>query len=525
MNRVCLPQTELPGTSALFRDYVYHFDRVARFYDHSPADPESLRRAANAIAYPDERRMQLTAALRRFNGDNAAIDHLDLPDTVVVVTGQQVGLFSGPAYTIYKALTAVKMARRLTEDGIRAVPVFWLATEDHDFAEIDHTHAFDVLHRPVELKATGPHAPGQPVGTVPITHAPLEELKEALEGFLYRDDVMSLVEESYHPGKTFGQAFYDLLRRLLSGYGLVFIDPMAEDIRALAAPFLARALDAAPDLSASVLARSAGLRDAGYHAQVHFEPQTSLFFRLEDGLRLALRRRDSDYYHESRKITKEEMAADPAALSPNALLRPVMQDYLLPTVAYVGGPAELAYLAQSQVIYHQLLGRMPVAQPRAGFTILDDRSGSLLERYGLTVNDCFLGQEHLKERIAARLIPQEIDQLFESVVSTVTAGATRLEEALRGFDPTLAEAMARSKAKMVYQVSKNRRKTAREALRREQRVTDGAEHLSGLLFPDSHIQERYYSLLPFLAKHGMDLVDRVHESIQTNCPDHILLQV
>lgn len=525
MNPVCIPQTELPGTSALFRDYVYHFERVARFYDHAPGQESVLRLAAAGIPYPEERRLRVAAALRRYNGIHSAIDSLELNETVAVVTGQQVGLFSGPAYTIYKALTAVRLARRLTENGLRAIPIFWLATEDHDFAEIDHAHTFDVLHRPQQLRAQGDWAAGRPVGPATITHVPLDELRDSLEGFLYRDEVINLVEECYRTGNTFGAAFHELLKRLLSGYGMTFIDPMAEDIRQVAAPFLAHALENAEELSSRVLARNAALLESGYHAQVHFEPETSLFFWLENGNRLALRRRGSEYFHENRKLSLSELAATPAALSPNALLRPVMQDYLLPTVAYVGGPAELAYLAQSQVLYHQLLGRMPVARPRAGFTLLDDRSRSLLDRYQLSVADCLQGEELLRDKIAGRLIPQQIDALFQSSESTVAAETARLEAALREFDPTLAEAMTRSRAKMLYQLSKNRHKTAREALRREQRVSEGASHLSGLLFPEKHLQERYYSILPFLAKHGVDLLDTVYEATQSGCPDHVLLQV
>jgi len=140
MRSICIPHTELPGTSALFADYLYGFDRVARFYEHNPHDPEAMRQAAFSALrqMPDDRRQRLTAALRKTNGESAALAQLELPDTVAIVTGQQVGLFSGPAYTIYKALTAAKLARQLTDSGVRAVPVFWLATEDHDFDEINH---------------------------------------------------------------------------------------------------------------------------------------------------------------------------------------------------------------------------------------------------------------------------------------------------------------------------------------------------------------------------------------------------
>jgi bacillithiol biosynthesis cysteine-adding enzyme BshC len=522
---VCHPSTELPGTSALVADYLYNFGRVARFYDHSPHEPESVRRAALAAGVPDQRRLDLAAALRHSNGDSAAVDLLELPDTVAVVTGQQVGLFSGPAYTVYKALTAAKLARQLTESGIRAVPVFWLATEDHDFEEIDHCYSFGPAHRPIRLVARGAGQPEQPVGSRRIVEAPLAGLRASLEGLLYADEVFGLVEECYQPGRTFGEAFRMLLQSLLAGYGLVFFDPLDPAIRRLAAPLLAGALERADELSRLVLERDAALRAAGYHAQVHFEPQTSLFFWMDGERRLALRRNGDSFFHATRRLEHAELAAEPDRLSPNALLRPVMQDYLLPTAAYVGGPAELAYLAQSNVLYRALLGRSPVAVPRSGFTLLDERARLLMERHGLTLPGCLHGEEALKERIAAHLVPAELDAAFAGAIEQTTRAAGHLEASLAAFDPTLASAMAKSKAKMLYQLGKNRRKAAREALRRNQQVEEGAAHLAGLIFPERHLQERVYSLVPFLAKHGLELLDTLYEHTYRGCPDHLQLTV
>ena len=525
MKADCLHQTLLPGTSALFADYLYHFDRVSRFYDHPPLDEQALVQVARSVRMPADRRSSVVKALRKRNGDLTALDALAQPETVAVVTGQQVGLFSGPAYTIYKALTAVRIARNLTQQGTRAVPVFWLATEDHDFAEIDHAHTFDVMHRPILLRARGDGNGHQPVGGIHLQDLPLEDLRESMEGFLFKDEIYELVEQSYASGSTYGEAFHRLLERILSGYGLIFLDPMDSDLREIAAPLLLQALQQAPALSEAVLARNAELVEAGYHAQVHFEPQTSLFFLLRDGQRLPLRRNGNEYALESGEIKFSELAANPAALSPNALLRPVMQDYLLPTAAYVGGPAELAYLAQSQVLYRALLGRMPVAAPRSGFTLLDERSRSLLERYQLQAADVFAGVNSLRERIAARLIPRELEVGFSEAAAAIAAQTDRLQTMLQHYDPTLAEAMGRSRNKILYQVDKNRRKAAREALRREQRVQDNADHLTGLIFPEKHLQERYYSLLPFLAKHGLDLIDTLYENVSRGCPDHVLLTV
>lgn len=525
MRQVCLPHTQLPGTSALFADYLYHFERVSRFYTHSPHDPEALRAAANAAQIPDQRRSEVVAALRQINGDNPSLDELEVPGTVAVVTGQQVGLFSGPAYTVYKALTAAKLARQMSESGIRAVPVFWLATEDHDFAEIDHAGIFGPGHEPIKVTATGNSGAGKPVGSIPLVSAPIEELKRALDGFLYADEISAAVEDAYQPGRTFGEAFRILLQRLLSGHHLIFLDPMEPALRRAAAPLLRSALEHGEELGAAVRARSKDLQESGYHAQVLFEEQSSFFFLLENGRRLALRTRDGDYFHETRRISREQLLESAESLSPNALLRPVMQDYLLPTAAYVGGPAELAYLAQSQVLYQALLGRAPVAVSRSCFTLLDERAYSLLDRYQLKLPDAFHGHEALKEKIAARLVPPSLEESFTEARGETAALLERLQGQLAAFDPTLGAAMAKSQAKILYQLDKNRRKAAREALRRNTQVDTGAAHLSGLLFPERHLQERYYSILPFLAKHGPDLLDTVYEHVHRGCPDHLVLTV
>lgn len=509
MRLIRVPQVELPGVSALYADYLYHFGNTAKFYRHDPHAPEALRRAARAAGIDDGRRMALAAALRKSNGESGALAELELPDTVAVVTGQQAGLFSGPAYTIYKALTAAYAARRLNEAGVRAVPVFWIATEDHDAAEVDHAWVFDTRMRAVRLEAGLEGEAGRPVGRVEIRRPPAGGLAAALKGFLYADEVVALVEECYRPGLTFGEAFRRLLERLLAGYGLVFLDPLDPDVRRLAAPLLETAWKRRRELAGALIERGRELERAGYHTQVLVEENSSLFFVLEGGMR--------------RRLEVDAAMPDPDRLSPNALLRPVMQDWLLPTAGYVGGPAELAYLAQSEVLYRELLGRMPVALPRAGFTLLDERSRALMDRYDISAGDCFHGAEALKARIAARLIPESLEGTFEDAAGEVRSSLDRLQGALSGFDPTLGAALAKSRAKISYQIEKIHRKTAREALRRNAQVEEAAEHLSRLVYPERRLQERLYSILPFLARHGLHVVDTVFAAIEDSRRDHIVL--
>jgi len=524
MHCTCVRQTDLPQISPFFADVLYHPDRTAGFYRHPLRDLASFQAAAAEISFSETQRAALIAALRVQNPDDAALRRLAQPGTVAVVTGQQVGLFSGPCYTVYKALHAARLANWLTANGMPAAPVFWLATEDHDFAEVNHAWVFDAEQRPVKLEMRR-SAAGQPVGGIALVSPPGDELRAALSGLPFGDEVADLAAEAYRPGSTMGQAFGELLRRLLARFEVLQVDPMLPAFRELAAPAIRAAVESAPDLTAGLLARNRELAAAGYHAQVHVEEHTSLVFLLEDGNRLALRRHGREYLHNDRRLSTEELAGRADSLSPNALLRPVVQDSVLPSVAYIGGPAETAYLAQSEVIYRSIAGRMPVAVPRGGFTILDERSHRHMTRYGLSLTDFFHGEDALRERMARALAPPALAETLRHTAGEVDAAVERMRRELAGFDPTLAKALDHSARKIRYQLGKIERKTGREALRRNQRAASDAAALFALVYPERHLQERFYSVLPFLARHGLDLIDRIHEAIQLECADHRLMVV
>jgi bacillithiol synthase len=248
-------------------------------------------------------------------------------------------------------------------------------------------------------------------------------------------------------------------------------------------------------------------------------------FLLDGNRRVTLHPQNGDYTSKDARYSIQELMDRAEHLSPNALLRPVMQDYLLPTVAYIGGPAELAYFAQAQAIYRELLGRMPVVVHRAGFTLLDQRAQKLLNRYDITWPVIFEGEEGIRDHIAHRLIPPALQTTAETVRQEIEGALDRYRGDVATFDPTLAAALDKSRAKILYQLSKIQRKTAREAMRRSDRAANDAAFLAGLLYPHKHLQERLYTILPFLAKHGPDLIDSIYEHIQLDCPDHQVLVV
>lgn len=515
----CVRHTEIPGTSKLFADLIYHFDRVEDLYPHRPNDIPTLERAAR-FDFPDARRAALVAALTPLNAGNPSLAVLAQPGTVAVVTGQQVGLFSGPAYTIYKALTAIKAARELSERGVPAVPVFWLATEDHDFAEVDHAWVFGADYQPVKIGLNAAENHSRPAGGIVLQDVPIEQLRTALAGLPFADDAIALIERAYRPGATMGSAFAGVIGELFAPYGMLLVDPMATALREIGAPLMREAVERMPELIDALMLRSAELVARGYHAQVLVDKNTSLAFLLEDGDRIALRRSNGSFTAQHRKLSTGELAQRGVDLSPNALLRPVVQDYLLPTAAYIGGPAELAYLAQSQVLYRKLTGRQPVAFPRACFTLLDERSHKRMVRYGMGPTDLFAGPQLLHDKIAARLVPEN---LRTGLDRTKAAFSTALE-ALRGdldqFDVTLAAALATNRRKIEYQVGKIARKTATQIMARDEQATRDARSLNGLVFPEKHLQERFYSIVPFIAKFGPGLVDELYTAVRIDCPDH-----
>ena len=532
MNVACIPHADIPGASRLFLDYLGRFDDVEEFYSCAPRLAEAHEKAAE-IDLPDDRRAGLVEALRRINqgAQPETLRNLDLlaePGTVAVVTGQQTGLYGGPSFSLYKALTAAKYAAVLREEGLPAVPVFWLATEDHDLDEIDHVRFLDAQDEARKITAESSGGPNQPVGGVTITEAQTEELRACFAGLDWAADTLAAAETAYASGAAYGESFARLFSALLAPYGLILLDPMDSGIRRLAAPLIRRAIETHNELSTALRERSAALEAKGYHAQVHVAKDTALVFRIADGRRTALKHDEEGFQKGSETFTPaqlvEMLEADPEGFSPNALLRPVVQDWLLPTAAFIGGPAELAYLAQSGVLYDRLLGRSPVIMPRASFTLVDERTRRLLDRYGLSLTDCFTPAATLRDRIAEKLAPPEVQREIAATRIRIDRALEGLDSVVSGFDESLGTSLATSRRKVLFQVDKLGKKVEREALRRDEQAERNAERLTRWIYPDKTPQERYYGGLGFAARFGPErLAEELYEAIHPECLDHQVL--
>ncbi|MCW5966114.1 MAG: bacillithiol biosynthesis cysteine-adding enzyme BshC [Bryobacterales bacterium] len=525
MDTHCLRLDQLPGSSRLILDYSYQFQNLTSFYRYPPYHPESLAQAARAVQYPSDRRERIHTALASQNPGNPLLARFRQQDAVVVATGQQVGYLGGPAYTVYKALTAIHVAKQLENHGIPAVPVFWLASEDHDLAEVDHAWLFDSQRKPLRHQAERVESGNAPVGNRIAPGIDAEALASVFAHLPFGEQIASLAADVYDGRRTYTQSFRVLVERILGERRILFLDPLDPAIRNASAPLLAEAVRHFTQLSQEVHSRTESIHAAGYHAQVHLESDTSFFFLLDNGERLSLKARAGSFSTGKRTFTAAELADRATAISPNALLRPVLQDYLLPTACLVGGPAEIAYLAQCRPLYDALLGRQPVFLPRSGFTLFDEHAARRAASYQLRMADFFVPETDFVERLAHTRIPPALLGQMERISGQAAHLLDEMRRDLLGFDPTLARASERSQKRVLYQFQKMERKTAREIARREERVSEDAAYLRGLVFPEKHLQERLYSILPFLAVHGMGLIDTVAAQVHENCPDHHVLVV
>jgi bacillithiol biosynthesis cysteine-adding enzyme BshC len=502
---------QLPHQPRLFLEYLDHFERVKAFYAHPPT-MQAVTRTARKLDYPRERRAEVAELLRKQNialgagvETQSNLARLE-KGAVAIVTGQQVGLFSGPAYAIYKALTAVKIAEELTRGGIPAVPVFWMATEDHDLDEVRTATWFDQGKlRRFELPVV---EAGKPVGGISLGAEVEPFAREAAESLSSQgsDLFAEYLKESYRPGETYGSAFAKLFTRLFAQQGLILMDPLDPGLHRVATPLYQHALAERDAVNEKLLQRGKDLDRAGFDAQVKVTSRSTLLFYLGDGARQVITAINGKFQAGDKTWPRDELIhlthAEPGKFSPNALFRPVVQDYLLPTAAYVGGPAEISYFAQSEVIYRHLLGRMPVMLPRAGFTLVDAKAAKLLRRYGLTVEDVWAGSQSLRHKMEGASVPKGLSKTFERDQKQIQKILTQLGKQIAKLDPTLKGTVERAKQRIEFHLEKVRRKAGKAQDQKTGLISAHEQYLESLLYPHKALQSRELCLLPFLARWG-----------------------
>jgi bacillithiol synthase len=347
-----------------------------------------------------------------------------------------------------------------------------------------------------------------------------------LEGS-WAEEVSRWITESYAPEETFGSAFGKLMARIFARHGLIFLDPMSPELHRLSLPTMRRTVREHADLSRELVARSEELERAGFHAQVKVSEHSTLIFRNVEGQRLPLRAANGGLAAGSKTESLDEtlcaLEERPEDFSPSALLRPVIQDTLLPTVAYVAGPAEVAYHAQTSLVYKKLLGRAPAIMPRASFTLVPPHVANLLKKYDLSVPEIIRERHKLRARMEAEALPEALSVRFDEGEQTIKAVIENLREPIAKLDQTLLGALDTASEKMLYQFSGLRAKAGRAEGLRTGVLNSHENEIARWLFPNNALQERSYGLLTFLAADGPELLDDLGRLIKTGSGDHCVI--
>ena len=535
--------THVPGHSRLYLDYCAGEAPVQAWYGAAARD----QRWQQTPAVHDEgHRADLAALLA---AQNLTADPANPNDRIApalqalrqgakaVVTGQQVGLFGGPLFTVSKAATAVALARQASAAGQAHQPIFWLASEDHDFAEINHV-TFPQRRELARLTyASAPELP-IPVGRLVLDETITPLLDRAWELLGY-SDAMEWLSAAYKPGNTLAAAFAEFYGKVFARQGLLVLDPAGREAHRLGAPVLRAAIERADELHAALLERNRAIAAAGYTAQVAVAEGGSLLFLIDEktGARTALKRTPASatepngLWHAGRHAyTTSDLVgilnAEPERISPSALLRPIFQDQILPTAAYIGGPAEIAYFAQSAVLYERILGRLTPVLPRLSATLVEPAIAQLLDRHELsfeTILDSTI--DSLAQRLAARAIPIKGKRQLASAGNALDQELSALTGYMRSLDEGLGSSADVSASKMRYQMNRLRRLAANFELQKEASLGRHAQAVIHALHPEGGPQERLIGAAYFLARYGDGLVEQLAAEAADNCPGHKIIRL
>ncbi len=540
-----IPHRSIPGHTELFLKYRERDPVALGFYGAAPDLDELERRGRRTSQQQEFPRRELAGILSRQNqtfGCGAPtlemLTSLAEVDSVAVVTGQQLGLFTGPLYTIYKALTAIRVAAELRTRGLRAVPVFWMDSDDHDLAEALHVTAMRPggnIERPdYRVRLFGSEAtPAAAVGDIQlpgsIAHC-VTDYCDTFSGWPWSDEYRRRIEESYSPGNTFAQAFGLALTGLLGHHGLILLNPADREFKRLAVPFFENAVAGAKWINAELRKRADELVRAGFHVQVAVsETATGLFLHAE-GRRAALIRSEdrfairngSDLWGvaELRDLVRSE----PWRFSPNVLLRPVLQDHLLPTTAYVGGPSEIAYFSQAEVVYRHFERVMPLIWMRAGFTLLDREVVEAMERLSIGFEEV-LSVEDLLGKIVPRMAERsDTTETIRELREDLTRELEQSRALAATLEPTLGHAFDTAYRKVRFNLDRLLHRSMRLDGERDSSLRDRARLITGACRPHGNLQERELGVFPYLARYGPGLLDSLYSLINPAAPEHLLIR-
>lgn len=538
-----LPFTELSGFSSLFQTYVSNFEHVAKYFAGNPASVTNIKTVADSVvAHPRNHRNLLVEALQRqaidYGADEASRRNINLllaPDTLAIVTGQQLGLGGGPLYTLFKTITTIQLAKSLSKQtGKAVVPIFWLEGEDHDLPEAGYL-GLPTAAGVEKIAYTGHTLPEKgnlgPVGQIVFTEQ-INEVLAQVESLLaptdFRAELMALLQSAYWPGTTFCLAFARFITKLFPDTGLVLIAPDDPLLKQASLPLFKKAIQEQKPLFEALATTSESLRNAGFHAQV--TPRLLNLFYVYESVRYAIEPDEKGYRLKghSQTFSEPELLAAledaPTSFSPNVVLRPQMQDWLLPTVAYVGGPGEVAYFAQFKKVYEWSGIPMPIVYPRASVTLVEGRIRKIIDKNQLYWPDLAGDFESFFQQLVRERSGGKTDTAFNQAIQGVYTEIDRLKPDVLVHDGSLERAVEATRTNLTNELEKLRKRVLQAEKRNHDTLRDQAWKAKLALFP-AGLQERSVSLLYFLNKYGLELITRLTNELSLETHAHQVVEL
>ena len=535
--------SDIPGHQNLFLDYLYEFENVSDFYPYDFRNRDNYLKIFKNIL---EKRSYLSADIsqlisNQYSNINKSettegnIKKLSDKKTLAIVTGQQLGILGGPLYTFYKIITAIKLSRFLSEryNDYNFVPVFWLEGDDHDFNEV---RAIKIIDEGNSLLSIGykeeieEDDAKQSVGHIKFDSTIqdfFDNLGKNLKDTEFKVQLLNELKDFYSEGKSFKEAFKDLIFKYFDEYGLIIFDPQEIEVKRLLKPIFKKEITDFRLHTEKLVHLSATLEEL-YHAQVKVKP-VNLFLNYDGGRHsvepvdneFRLRRKRKSFTYDQ---LLELLENEPDKFSPNVLLRPICQDFLLPTAFYIGGPSEISYFAQIKPLYEFYDIVQPIIYPRSSATILESTIENILEKHSVQINDLFIDVENVKKKIINSVAESSIDAMFDGLTKQVETAFDQLKEKLIDLDKTIADASNRYRDKISGSINELKSKAEKAQQKKYEVTLRQIDKAAINLFPNTNLQERELNFVYYVNKYGNEFIKKIFDELQINKFEHQILE-
>ncbi len=520
----------LPGGSALARDYIDRYESVGHLYGGDFRNEESRRKRAEWLdGNEDQRasRAEVASVLRLYNERHnsspevmASLALLEQPGTLVITGGQQSGLFTGPLFVVYKAMTTILAAKEASAQlGRPIVPLFWIAGEDHDWDEVNHTYVLNRTGEIAKIKLDKPEGPRASVSGITVEEQSWQQVTELLEGMLqeseFKPQIMEFIRTSSDAACSMSDAFAKLIGSLFGKFGLILLDSADPSLRGLERPFFRALIERNDELEAAYKETAANIIAAGYELQADVTPGNANLFYIHEGARLLLHKSEGRFSDRKGEVSfsREELLMildeHPERFSNNVLTRPLMQDYILPVLATVLGQGEMAYWAIPREAFHVIGGQMPLILPRMSFTVIEGTLHKHMDKYGLSFTDVRAGLEGKRKEWLAAQDELELGRRFEETKEAFSAMYEPLIEQLGNIQAGLLKLGNNNKEKILDQIAFLQGKAMDAMEKQNEAALRQWERIELSLMPAGKLQERVYNIMYYLNRYGLSWLDEL----------------